>query len=75
MAITNHERVSKAMNQLRAGPAPFVEREIPSCHRAQATEALTDNALVQCWPEIARLAQAGGQALPPQAEPLPQPPE
>ena len=27
MAITNHERVGKAMELLKAGLAPFVERE------------------------------------------------
>jgi hypothetical protein len=75
MAIINHERVGKAMYLLRAGLAPFVEREIPSRQRAQATEALAYNALVQSWPEIARLAQAGGQPQPRQAELLPQPPE
>ena len=30
MAITNQERVGKAMDLLRAGLAPFVEREIQS---------------------------------------------
>ena len=30
MAITNHERVGKAMELLRAGLAPFVEREFKS---------------------------------------------
>jgi len=30
MAITNHERVGKALEQLKAGLAPFVEREIKS---------------------------------------------
>jgi hypothetical protein len=30
MAITNHERVRKAMELLRAGLAPFVEREVQS---------------------------------------------
>lgn len=28
MAVTNHERVGKALDQLRAGLAPFVEREL-----------------------------------------------
>jgi hypothetical protein len=28
MAITNHERVGKALEQLKAGLGPFVEREI-----------------------------------------------
>ncbi len=39
MAITNQERVGKAMDLLRAGLAPFVEREFKSQHQAQATEA------------------------------------
>ena len=41
MAITNQERVGKAMELLRAGLAPFVEREFTNLHKAQATaEAL-----------------------------------
>lgn len=39
MAITNQERVGKAMDLLRAGLAPFVEREFKSQHQAQAAEA------------------------------------
>ncbi|TAH38052.1 MAG: ATP-binding protein [Planctomycetota bacterium] len=39
MAITNQDRVGKAMELLRAGLAPFVEREFMSQHQAQATEA------------------------------------
>jgi predicted AAA+ superfamily ATPase len=34
MAITNHERVGKAMDLLRAGLAPFVEREIQAAVQA-----------------------------------------
>ena len=30
MAITNHERVGKALDLLKAGLGPFVEREIKS---------------------------------------------
>jgi hypothetical protein len=75
MAITNHERIGKAMDLLRAGRAPFVEREIPNHHQAQVTEALSCHALVQSWPETAWRAQAGGQPLPRYAELLPQPPE
>ena len=48
MAITNHERVGKAMELLRAGLAPFVEREFKSLHKdagrrggARATSATT----------------------------------
>ena len=39
MAITNHERVGKALELLRAGLAPFVEREFKSLHQAQAADA------------------------------------
>ncbi len=41
MAMTNQERVGKAMELLRQGLAPFAEREFKSLHKAQAqTEAL-----------------------------------
>ncbi len=36
MAITNPERVGKAVELLRAGLAPFVEREFASVHKDQA---------------------------------------
>ena len=36
MAITNQERVGKAMELLRAGFAPFVEREFKSQYKAAA---------------------------------------
>ena len=36
MAITNQERVGKAMDLLRQGLAPFAEREFKSFHKAQA---------------------------------------
>jgi predicted AAA+ superfamily ATPase len=39
MAITNQERVGKAMDLLRLGLAPFVEREFKSQFHAQALEA------------------------------------
>jgi hypothetical protein len=39
MAMTNQDRVGKAMELLRAGLAPFVEREFKSQHQAQAAEA------------------------------------
>jgi Swt1-like HEPN len=38
MAITNQERVGKAMDLLREGLAPFVEREFKNMHKAQATD-------------------------------------
>ena len=34
MAMTNQERVGKAMELLRAGLAPFVEREVQSAVKA-----------------------------------------
>ena len=47
MAITNHERVGKAMELLRAGLAPFVEREIATAHPkanpAQAARRYVNN--------------------------------
>src|SRR5215510_9559466 len=36
MAITNYERVGKAMELLKAGLAPFVEREFKSLYKGQA---------------------------------------
>src|SRR2546428_1291080 len=39
MTISNQDRVGKAMELLRAGLAPFVEREFKSQHQTQAAEA------------------------------------
>jgi predicted AAA+ superfamily ATPase len=39
MAITNQDRIGKAMELLRAGLAPFVDREFTSQHQAKAGEA------------------------------------
>src|SRR5215212_2175367 len=36
MAITNHERVGKAQDLLKAGLGPFVERELKSTYRERA---------------------------------------
>jgi len=36
MAISNHERIGKAMELLRAGLAPFVERELQSTYQDRA---------------------------------------
>ncbi len=36
MAITNHERVGKALELLKAGLAPFVERELKSVYKEKA---------------------------------------
>ena len=38
MAITNYERVGKAMDLLKAGLAPFVEREFRNLYRDKAAE-------------------------------------
>jgi len=38
MAISNQDRVGKAMDLLRAGLAPFVEREFKNLYQAQADE-------------------------------------
>jgi hypothetical protein len=39
MAISNQDRVGRAMDLLRAGLAPFVEREFKSQHKTLAAEA------------------------------------
>lgn len=39
MAITNQDRIGKAMDLLRSGLAPFVEREFKSLHQAQSVDA------------------------------------
>ena len=39
MAITNHDRVGKAMELLRTGLGPFVEREIATAHPPKTTPA------------------------------------
>ena len=36
MAITNHERVGKALELLKQGLAPFIEREFKSIYKEQA---------------------------------------
>lgn len=38
MALTNHERIGKAMEFLRQGLAPFVDREFKEAYRAQAPD-------------------------------------
>jgi predicted AAA+ superfamily ATPase len=38
MAITNHERVGKALDLLRTGIAPFVDREMVNVHGARAAQ-------------------------------------
>lgn len=44
MAITNHERVGKALELLKAGLAPFFEREIKNVYQAEATRLLASTA-------------------------------
>ena len=39
MATTNHERVGKALELLKAGLGPFVDREIQSAIKAQRVDA------------------------------------
>jgi putative DNA methylase len=74
MAITNYERVGKALELPRDGLRPFVEREMASrlytvCERKKrAAEALSYNGLVQSWPEITRLAREKGTTRPLQGE-------
>ena len=41
MAISNHERVGKALELLKAGLGPFVEREVQAAIRAQRVDAST----------------------------------
>jgi hypothetical protein len=36
MAISNHERVGKAMDLLKQGLAPFIERELKNVYKDQA---------------------------------------
>nr|MDA8228533.1 Swt1 family HEPN domain-containing protein [Desulfitobacterium hafniense] len=43
MAITNHERVGKAMELLRQGVSPFVEREFKNIYKTQALEEARRN--------------------------------
>src|SRR5216684_6424116 len=38
MAITNHERVGKAMELIKTGLAPFIEREFKSAFKTQAEQ-------------------------------------
>ena len=39
MAIINRDRVSKAFDRLKTGPAPFVEREIHAAVKARKIRA------------------------------------
>ena len=53
MAITNHERIGKALELLKAGLGPFVEREMKSTYG--------DEAQKQVGPIYGRGPTAGGQ--------------
>ena len=44
MAISNHERVDKAMDLLKAGLGPFAEREFTNAYQAKAAS----QAALQC---------------------------
>ena len=51
MAITNHERVGKAMDLLKQGLGPFVEREFKNTYKDRAVaEARATLAKIACWP-------------------------
>jgi hypothetical protein len=39
MAITNHERVGKALTELKGGLAPFIEREFGHRYKDRALAA------------------------------------
>jgi hypothetical protein len=41
MAITNYERVGKAMEILKQGLGPFIDREFKSLYKEQATSEAT----------------------------------
>src|SRR5882762_5250001 len=67
MAITNHERVGKAMDLLKDGLAPFVEREMKAQHNqlwfdeikaaiGPAQESLFRNASLPPWDAASLLA-------------------
>jgi hypothetical protein len=60
MAITNQERVGKAMELLRTGLAPFVEHEFKSRHQAQAA----DGAVTARLPETTTDARLPGVGAP-----------
>ena len=62
MAITNHERVGKAMDLLKQGLGPFVEREFKNAHKdraqAEATRYMGEDRLLAKQP-IAEWDAAG----------------
>ena len=57
MGTTNHERVGKALELLKAGFGPFVDREVQTAVKAQRLDAVTlrrfvDNPLIGDKPAI-----------------------
>src|SRR6266508_345382 len=42
MATTNHERVGKALDLLKSGLGPFVQRELTNVYRGQVTTQVND---------------------------------
>ena len=52
MAITNYERIGKAMDLLRQGIAPYVEREFRSAYKDksqdEARRLLNDDRMLAC---------------------------
>ena len=51
MATTNHDRVGKAMELLRDGLAPFVQREVTAKLNAERSGLSLSGALrkIRCW--------------------------
>jgi len=47
MAITNQERIGKAMDLLRQGLAPSVDREFRNLHKAQALQKEAGHAFIK----------------------------
>ena len=54
MAITNHERVGKALEQLNAGLRPFVERELKATYKDKWIDAARPS--FPDWQQTARPA-------------------
>ncbi len=69
MAITNQERVGKAMELHRAGLAPFVEREFKSQHQAQAADGAVTARLPETYQWLG-IVDAVVDGLPLSIEPI-----
>ena len=50
MAITNHERVGKAMDLLKQGLGPFVEREFKNSYKDRSPRPRASSGKIACWP-------------------------